>query len=124
MVAVPQHKTASTAVFEACDSPGLGHRIASNPLLNFLQTIFDVVTLEEEDANEYPNGFFARVVKNVRTEPSLIAAIEAWFAETVLLEETPQADGLLGTAATEAERMARALMRVAYPGDSQEGDQQ
>jgi hypothetical protein len=59
----------------------------------------------------------APLIRRLAEQPALVLAIEAWDAESNLVEDAPQADGLLGTAAIEATRLARALTRVLYPGD-------
>ena len=62
-------------------------------------------------------GFAAPLIKKLKEQPALVLAIEAWDAESNLVEDYPQADGLLGTAAAEAKRIAKALSRVRFPGD-------
>lgn len=120
------HRNKNSAFHATCraveGADGWRSELAGDPILNFMHDIFDVVALENESESEYPKGFFERVVDNIRKQPSLLLAIEVWNAEENLLEETPQADGLLGSAAAGAKRMVLALSRVRFPGE-QEGEQ-
>ena len=54
-------------------------------------------------------GVAVSLVKKLKEQPALVLAIEAWDAEANLVEDAPQADGLLGTAAAEAKRIAKAM---------------
>ena len=89
-------------------------RDPDQPLIEFASTLFgDRIEL----------GFVVALIEKLKEQPALVLAIEAWDAECNLVEDAPQADGLLGTAATEAKRLAKALSRVLYPGDGK-GEQE
>lgn len=119
MVTVMEARTACDASFDAARTYAPETELAGDPVLNFMHDVFDVVKLERESASDYPEGFFERVVDNIRKQPSLLLAIEAWSAEENLIEEPPPADGILGTAATEALRMAKALSAARFGKDSE-----
>ena len=93
---------------------GVRVRDPDQPLFEFMSMLFD--------SDNAAARLAAPLIQKLKEQPALVLAIEAWDAESNLVEDAPQADGLLGTAAVEAKRIARALARVRYPGD-REGEQ-
>ena len=85
-------------------------RDPDQPLIEFMALLFGDGALI---------GFIAPLIKTLKEQPALVLAIEAWDAESNLVEDAPQADGLLGTASAEAKRLARALTGAYTRKDSE-----
>lgn len=94
----------------AVHNDGVWVRDPDQPLFEFMFLLFGADALR---------SFFAPLIETLKEQPALVLAIEAWDAESNLVEDAPQADGLLGTAAAEAKRIARALTG-AYTGKGEE----
>jgi hypothetical protein len=86
--------------------------------LNFLDAVLGL-DRSKYRASEFPNGFFDQVIDRISEQPAMVLAIQAWDEEANLVEENPAADGILGTAATEALRMAKALSAARFGKDSE-----
>lgn len=85
--------------------------------LNFLDAFLGLDKFEYM-ASDFPRDFFEGIVDLINEQPAMLLAIRAWDEEADLTEATPPADGILGTAATEALRMAKALSAARFGTDA------
>ena len=70
-------------------------------------------------ASDFPSGFFDQVLDRINVETAMGLAIRVWHEEANLIEGTPPAGGILGTAVAEALRTLRALSVARFGKDSE-----